>query len=128
MQSRFVGEGNGYQEYTHRCMFLSILSWTSIDEAEKDGTRSNLLIMLDHPDPELIVLEYTISNNGNRDVAGLKTVNHLSLYERSARAAEFCNTVILDPSGTVAVASCYKGKLKVLLLEEGTVQRDFDVS
>ena len=84
--------------------------------------------MLDHPDPELIVLEYTISNNRVRDTVHLRTVKHLSLYERSARAAEFCNTIIVDPSRTVAVISCYKGKLKVVLLEKGSIQRDFDVS
>lgn len=84
--------------------------------------------MLDHPEPELIVLEYTISNNGVRDAACLRTINKLSLHERSARAAEFCNTVVFDSSGKVAVTSCYKGKLKVILLENGSIQRDFDVS
>jgi DNA damage-binding protein 1 len=88
----------------------------------------NLVILTDHPDPELIFLSYTSSHNGTRDVPELKTLHHLSLYERSARPAEFFNDLLLDPSGSVLVVSCYTGKLKIVLLEGGGCANDFDVS
>jgi DNA damage-binding protein 1 len=88
----------------------------------------NLVVLTDHPDPELIFLSYTVLRNGNRDVPELKTVHHLSLYERSARPAEFFNDMLLDVSGGVLVVSCYAGKLKVVLLEGGGYGNDFDVS
>jgi DNA damage-binding protein 1 len=94
----------------------------------QDAGYDNLVVLTDHPDPELIFLSYTITQNGTRDVAELKTLHHLSLYERSARPAEFFNDMLLDPSGGVLVASCYAGKLKVVLLEGGSYQNDFDVS
>lgn len=84
--------------------------------------------MLDHPDPELIFLEYIMSNNGAKDIAELKTLKYLSLYERSIRHAEFFQDIILDPSGNIAIASCYVGKVKVLILQGGSFEREFDVS
>jgi DNA damage-binding protein 1 len=84
--------------------------------------------MTDHPYPELIFLSYSTSHNGTRTVAELKTLHHLSLHERSARIAEFLNDVLLDPSGSVAVISCYAGKLKVVVMSGGNYQRDFDIS
>jgi DNA damage-binding protein 1 len=73
-------------------------------------------------------LSYTVSHNGVRDIAELKSIHHLSLYERNARPAEFFNDMLLDPTGAVLVASCYTGKLKVVLLEGGSYENDFDVS
>jgi DNA damage-binding protein 1 len=94
----------------------------------QDSGYDNLVVLTDHPDPELIFLSYTISHNGTRDVPELKTLHHLSLYERSARPAEFFNDILLDTSGVVLVVSCYAGKLKVVLLEGGRYESDFDVS
>lgn len=84
--------------------------------------------MTDHPEPELIFLSYTVLHDGTKYVPDLRTMHHLSLYERSARPAEFFNDMLLDPSGGVLVTSCYAGKLKVVLLEGGTYENDFDVS
>lgn len=84
--------------------------------------------MTDHPYPELIFLSYSASRNDTRDAAELRTLHYITLHERSARTAEFFNDVLLDPSGSVAVISCYAGKLKVVLISGGNYQRDFDIS
>lgn len=80
--------------------------------------------MLAHPDPELIFLSYSESESG----AELNTLKQLSLYERFPRPAEFFNDVLVHPSGSLAVASCYTGKLKVIKLNAGNYHEDFDVS
>jgi DNA damage-binding protein 1 len=85
-----------------------------------------LLVLTDHPEPELVFLSFTVSRSGNRV---LKATKHLSLFERSARSAEFCHDVLVDPSGAIAVVSVYTGRLKVVILnEEGGYDRDFDAS
>lgn len=94
----------------------------------QDSGYDNLVVLTDHPDPELIFLSYTTSHTGGTDIPELKTLHHLSLYERNARPAEFFNGILLDPSGVVLVISCYAGKLKVVLLEGGGYENDFDVS
>ncbi|KIJ17938.1 hypothetical protein PAXINDRAFT_72888 [Paxillus involutus ATCC 200175] len=89
-------------------------------------SRLNLLVLTDHPEPELVFLSFTVSRSGNRV---LKATKHLSLFERSARSAEFCHDVLVDPSGAIAVVSVYTGRLKVVILnEEGGYDRDFDAS
>ncbi|KAG8214764.1 CPSF A subunit region-domain-containing protein [Butyriboletus roseoflavus] len=89
-------------------------------------TRISLLVLTDHPDPELIFLLFTASKPGERD---LSATRHLALFERSARPAEFCHDVLVDPSGAVAVVSIYTGKLKIIILtEEGGYESDFDAS
>lgn len=82
------------------------------------------MVLTDHPDPELIFLSYSLEDN----IRELKTLHHLSLYERSARPAEFFTDVLLDPSGSVLVVSCYTGKLKVVVLDGGAYENDFDVT
>lgn len=94
----------------------------------QDSGYDNILVLTDHPDPELIFLSYAISHSGTRDVPELKTLHSLSLYERSARPAEFFNDMLLDPTGSVLIISCYAGKLKVVMLESGGYENDFDVS
>lgn len=81
--------------------------------------------MTDHPDPEIILFSYILGADGVRE---LKTDHYLSLFERSGRAAEFFTNVILDPSGNIVVISCYVGKLKVIVLDNGAYKCDFDVS
>lgn len=86
----------------------------------------SLLVLTDHPDPELVFLLFTASKSGERT---LSTTRHLALFERSARQAEFCHDVLVDPSGAIAVVSIYTGKLKIITLtEEGGYERDFDAS
>jgi len=87
--------------------------------------RSNVLIMVDHPDPEIIFLSYSESGAGTGELTPKK---HLSLFERSPRPAEFFNDVLVDPAGKLAVVSCYTGKLKIILLKAGSYDQDFDVS
>ncbi|KAF9454820.1 hypothetical protein P691DRAFT_716708 [Macrolepiota fuliginosa MF-IS2] len=89
------------------------------------STRSSLVVMLAHPDPELIFLSYAESEHG---LAELQPTKHISLYERTPRPAEFLNDILAHPSGKLAVASCYAGKLKIINLKAGRYQDDFDVS
>ncbi|KAF9236524.1 CPSF A subunit region-domain-containing protein [Melanogaster broomeanus] len=88
--------------------------------------RLSLLVLTDHPEPELVFLSFTVNKSGDTD---LRSTKHLSLFERNARSAEFCHDVLVDPSGAIAVVSVYTGRLKVVILnEEGSYDRDFDAS
>jgi DNA damage-binding protein 1 len=80
--------------------------------------------MLDHPDPELMIMAYSVSC----DTPSLTTIKRVPLYERSARQAEYFNDVAVDPGGKLAVVSCYTGKLKLIILKDGNYESDFDVS
>ncbi|TFK70374.1 hypothetical protein BDN72DRAFT_542903 [Pluteus cervinus] len=88
-------------------------------------TRSNLLLLLAHPDPELIFLSYV---DPSGDQPRLVVKKQLPLFERIPRAAEFYNNVLMHPSGRLAVVSCYTGKLKIVHLKGGNHVKDFDVS
>ncbi|KAF9219239.1 hypothetical protein BS17DRAFT_431256 [Gyrodon lividus] len=89
-------------------------------------SRLSLLVLTDHPEPELVFLSFTVNKHGE---TVLGVTKHLSLFERSARSAEFCHDVLVDPSGALAIASVYTGRLKVVILnEEGGYDRDFDAS
>lgn len=81
--------------------------------------------MITHPDPELVFLTYVESEAG---VGELIAQKHLALYERTPRAAEFFNDVLVHPSGKLAIVSCYTGKLKVITFKAGNYEGDFDVS
>lgn len=83
----------------------------------------NILVMTDHPDPRVIVLEY----QGKGGTGQLVDVGTVSLHDRIARHAEFCNTVTIDPTGSIAVVSCYVGKLRVLVFQDGTIEEEYDV-
>lgn len=86
--------------------------------------RSNLVVMLAHPDPELIFLSYAEFEDGTTELQPTKQV---SLYER-VRPAEFFNDILVHPSGKLAVANCYTGKFKIINLKAGRYQNDFDAS
>ncbi|KXN88147.1 DNA damage-binding protein 1a [Leucoagaricus sp. SymC.cos] len=90
-----------------------------------NSTRSNLVVLLAHPDPELLFLSYAESEDST---AELQPTHQLSLYERTLRTAEFCNDILVHPSGKLAVVSCYIGKLKIINLKAGRYQDDFDAS
>lgn len=88
-------------------------------------TRSHILMMITHPEPELVALEYS----ENEDRGGELTVKkQISLFERLPRVAEFFTNFIVHPSGRLAIVSCYAGKLKVVTFKGGNYQEDFDVS
>lgn len=87
--------------------------------------RSNLVLMITHPEPELVFFSYTESENG---AAELTVKKQISLLDRSPRLSEFFNDVLIHPSGTLAVVNCYSGKLKFITLKAGNYQQDFDVS
>ncbi|KAG1743291.1 CPSF A subunit region-domain-containing protein [Suillus paluster] len=86
----------------------------------------SLLVLTDHPEPELIFLSFTLNGAGS---TGIKATKYISLSERSARPAEFCHTLLVHPLGRVAVVSVHTGKLKVVVLDQsGGYSRDFDAS
>lgn len=87
--------------------------------------RSNLVLMITHPEPELVFFSYTESETGGAELVVKK---RLSLFDRSPRLSEFFDDVLVHPSGTLAVVKCYSGKLKVVILKAGNYQQDFDVS
>ncbi|KAG7445774.1 uncharacterized protein BT62DRAFT_969553 [Guyanagaster necrorhizus] len=89
-----------------------------------DSARSNIVVLLDQPEPELLFLSFSEREQN------LKLDKQLSLSERSpsVRPAEFFSDILVDPSGQLAVVSCYQGKLKVLTLENGSYVKDVDVS
>ena len=82
------------------------------------------MVLLDQPEPELLFLSFSEREQN------LKLDKQLSLSERSPslRPAEFFTDILVDPSGQLAVVSCYQGKLKVLTLENGVYVKDVDVS
>ena len=87
--------------------------------------RSNLVLMVTHPEPELVLMTYTESETGGAELVVKK---QLTLLDRSPRLSEFFNDVLVHPSGTLAVVYCYSGKLKVVTLKAGSYQQDFDLS
>ncbi|KAI0720554.1 CPSF A subunit region-domain-containing protein [Cerioporus squamosus] len=91
----------------------------------KEPGRSRILAMTDHPDPKLVVMAFGYGEDG---VASLTPKSSLSLADRSARPAEFVTDVQVDPTGKIAVACCFTGKLKVVPLKNGELGNAFDVS
>ncbi|PCH40170.1 hypothetical protein WOLCODRAFT_67201 [Wolfiporia cocos MD-104 SS10] len=90
------------------------------------GGISNLLVLTDHPDPRLITLTYSVNEEG---VASLASKEHIELHDRYARPAEFVTDVFVDTHGTLAVVSCYTGKLKVVQYKNGALTGvPFDIS
>ncbi|KAJ6466487.1 CPSF A subunit region-domain-containing protein [Mycena sanguinolenta] len=107
----------------HECrwnVWGNILSVKSVPTL--DSSRSNLIVMLDHPEPELVFLTY---NEGT-----LSTTKRLELVERNhnQRPAEFFNDILVHPDGELALVSCYTGKLKVVELQNGNYKSDCDSS
>lgn len=86
--------------------------------------KNNLLLLTDHPDPRLVFLSYTTPSSGSPFLKPLKT---LSLHHYPDRLSEFLHSVLVDPSGRVAIVNCYTGKIKVVELENGLYTNDFDV-
>ncbi|KAK2459647.1 hypothetical protein APHAL10511_008292 [Amanita phalloides] len=87
--------------------------------------RSNLVLMIAHPDPELVFFTYIESEDG---IGELIVKKQLPLYERAPRPAEFFNDIVVHPSGQLAIVSCYTSKLKVIRMKAGNFEDDFDAS
>ncbi|KAJ7688236.1 mono-functional DNA-alkylating methyl methanesulfonate N-term-domain-containing protein [Mycena olivaceomarginata] len=100
--------------------------WNVWGNILSDSSRSNLIVMLDHPEPELVFLTYTQSDAGGM----FSTTKRLELVERNhnQRPAEFFNDVLVHPDGKLALVSCYTGKLKVVVLNNGNYKSDCDAS
>jgi hypothetical protein len=91
----------------------------------QDSERSNLLVLLDHPQPKLIFLSYSELEEGT---PGSLHVDHqLNLYSKGSRPAEYFTDVVIHPSGDLAVVSCYTGTLKVINIQDGQYTSDVDV-
>lgn len=83
----------------------------------------SVLVLTDHPEPELIFLSLTQSGTV------LVVTKRLSLFERSSRPAEFLHDVVVSPCGKYAVVSVYTARLRIVLLDaEGRYDRDIDAS
>ncbi|CAA7261433.1 unnamed protein product [Cyclocybe aegerita] len=111
----------------HECgvdVWGKICSVKALPISEYDG-RSNIVVMIAHPEPELIILSYADSEGATPE---LKVKKQIPLFERSPRLAEFFTDFLIHPSGNLAVVSCYTGKLKIITLKGGAYQNDFDVS
>ncbi|KAJ3904528.1 CPSF A subunit region-domain-containing protein [Lentinula edodes] len=85
----------------------------------QNSHRSNLLILLDHPDPELLIFKYTETSAPRTATLNIK--HQIPLDERGSRPSELCTDAIVHPSGVFGVVSCYTGKLKVVMMESGEV-------
>ncbi|KAJ7695700.1 mono-functional DNA-alkylating methyl methanesulfonate N-term-domain-containing protein [Mycena rosella] len=130
-----VAKLNGLDVYSvqpeglkHQCkweVWGNILSVKSVPTG--DSSRSNLIVMLDHPEPELIFLTYTESK---RTGGVLNTTKRLELHggNMNQRPAEFFNDLIVHPDGKLAITSCFTGKLKGIVLHAGNYEDDFDAS
>ncbi|KAI0078212.1 hypothetical protein K474DRAFT_1745998 [Panus rudis PR-1116 ss-1] len=86
---------------------------------------SNILVLTDHPDPQLIILS---AKEEAEDSVVLETKASLSLFDRNARSAEFLNDVFIHPDGSLAVVSCYVGKLKIVHFDDGDFGDHFDIA
>lgn len=127
-ESRY-GEGYEQSDQFPLWYFFHVHDICAVNDGwltQQHTTRIRLLVLTDHPDPELVFLLFTVSKSGEK---GLRSTKHLALSDRSARPTEFCHDVLVDPSGTIAVVSIYTGRLKVITLaEEGGYAKDFDTS
>jgi len=85
----------------------------------------HLLVLTDHPEPELVFITYTTHASRRNE---LRITKKLSLAERTGRIAEFFVDLLVDPTGQLAIVSTYAGKLKVVQLDDGEYDSDFDVS
>ena len=83
------------------------------------------MVLTDHPDPRLIVLEYVTDEDGK---GSLVSKDYIELHDRYARPAEFVTDVFVSPSGQVAVVSCYTGKLKLVKFNDRKRPDAFDAS
>jgi DNA damage-binding protein 1 len=80
--------------------------------------------MTDHPEPCLFILSPSVTADG---VLTLDAPDHISLHERIGRPAEFFTGLVVNASETIAVASVYTGKLRVLDFRIGDPNEGFDV-
>ncbi|KAF7297748.1 CPSF-A domain-containing protein [Mycena kentingensis (nom. inval.)] len=85
-------------------------------------SRHNLLVFVDHPDPEVLLLTY------NDGVLLLDKIIPLSEHNLTPPRAEFCDTLIVHPDGKLAIVHCFPGKVKCMRLEHGRYKADFDAS
>ncbi|TFK48656.1 hypothetical protein OE88DRAFT_1663726 [Heliocybe sulcata] len=96
----------------------------SVKELPRYGsTYSNVIVLTDHPKHRLYVLSLSASPAGQPT---LKVEKSLELHEQFAYVQEAFTDVLVHPEGQVAVATSYRGKLKVVLFDNGAYQRDFD--
>ncbi|KAI0269851.1 CPSF A subunit region-domain-containing protein [Gloeopeniophorella convolvens] len=95
----------------------------SISAVPTNDGKDKLVLLTDHPDPRVIFLSYSASTSGTPSLKSTKT---LSLYHHNSRPSEFLHTILVDPSGGVAIANCYTGKIRVIELKNGEYKSDFD--
>ncbi|CAK5284351.1 unnamed protein product, partial [Mycena citricolor] len=114
----------------HECrwdILGNVLTVKALPVSETGPCCSNLIVMLDHPEAELIFLEFKRSQDSRYSLVISKRVE---LVQRNVnqRPAEFFNDLIVHPHGRIAIASCFSGKIKVVRLNGGHYLSDMDVS
>ncbi|KAF9053599.1 hypothetical protein BDZ89DRAFT_1056185 [Hymenopellis radicata] len=85
-----------------------------------DTNKSNIVVLLDHPDPELLFLTFSAEN------PSLDLAQTISLVEDGAPMSEFYHGVLVDSNGELAVISTYQGKVKILQLADGLSAQESD--
>ncbi|KAJ7645598.1 mono-functional DNA-alkylating methyl methanesulfonate N-term-domain-containing protein [Mycena polygramma] len=106
----------------HQCRWDVWGNILAVKSVPSTDSRSNLIVMLDHPEPELIFLTYT---QGTLSITKRLALAEINLTQRPA---EFFNDIIVHPDGNLAIVCCYTGKLKVVALKNGNYKSDFDAS
>ena len=101
------------------CLCCRMLSTHEAQDVEL----CNLLVLADHPDPRLLLLEY----DDEGEQPSLKCVWEDELRDRNGRHAELFTDIVVSPSRDVAITSCYVGKLKVVHFQAGKVDSHFEV-
>jgi DNA damage-binding protein 1 len=82
-----------------------------------------LLILTDHPEPHLHQLVPEHGEEGLKLIAYAPAIN----LHMTGRPAEFFTGIVVDPTGQIAVASLYAGKLRVIDYSQAEPGEGFDV-
>ncbi|KAJ3823103.1 mono-functional DNA-alkylating methyl methanesulfonate N-term-domain-containing protein [Lentinula raphanica] len=89
-------------------------------DTRHDSDSDQILVLLDHPDPEILVLGAPGHGPGRR-ISILKTI---PIQERGRRPGEFCMDlqVVRGTTRTTAICTAYAGVLHVVWIESGEVE------
>ncbi len=120
MHDAHMGTSALHQACTHNCVSNPHLLCGNSHLEFQDTNKSNIVVLLDHPDPELLFLTFSAEN------PSLDLAQSISLVEDGAPISEFYHGVLVDPNGELAVISTYQGKVKILQLADGLSVQESD--
>lgn len=84
-------------------------------EESKVGDGQLIAVLTDHPNPRILLLEYSRSSISSTPY--LTVIGHQSLESKSLREAEFIHTLTVSPDGKVIVAAPYAGKVTITAVD-----------